>query len=181
MYRYSNVNGYKIIKRNILSAVPIIFILSPLVHFLYALLGKNIVLAAFLPINESIWEHLKLGTIPIILWWSISYLVLKKKIIIDLNKWILCTGVSVVLIQIVITNFYYFYTGAFGIESLVLDIFSLLLALIVAQFMALHLYKNLTNSKGLLYMGAVLIIIVILSTIIFSYYPCKIPIFQAAP
>lgn len=50
-------------------------ILSIPLHFSYAWLGKLNMVGMFTPINESIWEHLKLLFWPLLLWWGIGYLI----------------------------------------------------------------------------------------------------------
>ena len=83
------------------------------------------------PVNESIAEHFKLVTIPVILWWIISYYILKRKVDIDFKKWIFSGAISTLIMPIVITIFYYTYTGALGISYFLLDVFSLFLSLII--------------------------------------------------
>lgn len=71
---------YKIIKKAILLAIPSLFIIGIPIHFLYELTGKISIIGAIVPVNESIFEHFKLATLPLILWWIISYYVIKKKV-----------------------------------------------------------------------------------------------------
>lgn len=166
------------IKRNIISAIPILFIISMPLHFLYNLSGKLAFIGALTPVNESIFEHFKLGTVPLILWWVISYYILKKKQIIDYRKWFFCAGISVLIIPVAISSFYYTYTGALGITSLILDIFSLLFSLIVAQGLALHLYTRSIGTNEKFYIGILILIIIVISTIIFTFNPPHLPIFK---
>ena len=48
-------------------------LLGVLFHFAYDFFGQNWVAGVFFPINESIWEHLKLLYYPVILWWGIEW------------------------------------------------------------------------------------------------------------
>lgn len=166
------------IKKNIISSIPILFIISVPLHFLYDLTGKVAYIGALTPVNESIFEHLKLGTIPLTLWWIISYYILKKKQGIDYRRWFFCAGISVLMIPIIISTFYYTYTGALGITSLILDIFSLLFALMVAQCLALHLYKRLISTNEKFYIGIFILIVILTATIIFTFNPPHLPIFK---
>ena len=172
------IENYKRIKRNIILSIPILFIIATPIHFLYELTGKIAIVGAITPVNESIGEHFKLATIPVILWWIISYYILKRNVDIDLKKWIFSGAISTLMMPIIITTFYYTYTGALGISSLVLDIFSLLLALIVGQYLAFQSYKKvrITNIKFTL--GILIIIIIIMCTIVFTFYPPHIPMFK---
>lgn len=169
---------YKIIKKAILLAIPSLFIIGIPIHFLYELTGKISIIGAIVPVNESIFEHFKLATLPLILWWIISYYVIKKKVDVDYRKWIFCAAISALMIPIVITLFYYTYTGAFGIHSFILDVFSLLLALGIAQHLALHLYKNIKITNEKFYLGILIIICIIVFTVVFTFYPPHLPIFK---
>ena len=53
-------------------------ILGTIGHFLYDLANKNIFIGFFFSKNESIFEHLKLGITPILLWTIIELLTLKS-------------------------------------------------------------------------------------------------------
>ncbi len=46
--------------------------LGTLFHFVYEWSGNFAPLGLFFPINESIWEHLKLLYFPVLLWWFID-------------------------------------------------------------------------------------------------------------
>lgn len=172
------VDDYRRIKRNIILAIPILFIIGTPIHFLYELTGKIQFIGALTPVNESIAEHFKLATIPLILWWIISYYIIKRKAFIDFKKWVFCAAISSLMIPVVISTFYYTYTGALGITSFILDIFSLLLALIIGQCLAFHLYKHIRITNEKFYIGILIIIIIIALTIIFTFYPPHLPIFQ---
>lgn len=55
------------VKKNIFWGILFINLFGILLHFLYDFSGKVLIVGIFAPINESIWEHLKLGFYPIIL------------------------------------------------------------------------------------------------------------------
>ena len=86
------IENYKKIKKNIVLSIPILFIIATPIHFLYELTGKIAIVGAITPVNESIAEHFKLATMPVILWWIISYYILKRKVDINFKKWIFLVG-----------------------------------------------------------------------------------------
>lgn len=172
------IDDYRRIKKNIILSIPILFIIGTPIHFLYDLTGKMQIVGAIMPVNESVVEHFKLATIPLILWWIISYYILKKKINLDFRKWIFSAAISVLMIPIVITNFYYTYRGVLGISSFILDVFSLLLALTIGQILAFHLYKNIRSTNMKLMVGILIILLIIVCTIVFTFYPIHIPMFR---
>ncbi len=169
------------INNNIILSIPVLFLIAVPLHFLYDLTEGLDIIALFTPVNESIWEHTKLATIPVLLWWIISYIFFKKKADINLGKWIFSTSIAVISMPILITAFYYTYTGAFGISYLILDIFSLLFALIVGQILALHLYNHISIKNKWIYIGIIIIIIVVACTFIFTFNTPHLPMFKDGP
>lgn len=172
------ISDYSRIKKNVIFSIPILFIIAIPIHFLYKISGQMKVIGAIMPVNESIAEHFKLATIPVIIWWIISYYILKKKVNIDFKKWIFCASIASLSIPVIISTFYYTYTGALGISLFILDIISLFIALILGQSLALHLYKNIKTTNMKFIIGILIIIAIIICTILFTFYPPHIPLFK---
>ena len=61
--------------------IGVIFVLiaGTLAHFLYDWSGKNFVIGFFTPINESIWEHIKLLFFPMLIYAPILILKFRRK------------------------------------------------------------------------------------------------------
>lgn len=162
----------------IILSIPVLFILGSLMHFLYEFTGKITLIGLISPVNESIWEHLKLVLLPIILFWFIYYLLNGTKYNINKEKWFLGCVISLVFSMLTILAFNYTYTQAFGIQWLPLDIFNLLFSITVGQFMGLHFYRY---SKGIRVFASILILILILWIfILFTISPPHIPLFRDA-
>ena len=160
----------------IIIGIPIIFLFGSLMHFAYDLSGQSPIVGIFAPVNESIWEHLKLSVYPTFFWYFLSFLLIENKI--NVYNWFTCCVISAITSAIVIVCFYYTYTGALGIHSLFLDIFSLLLGILIAQFLSLHIY-NYANITKLGFCLSVLISILIFVTFTkFTFSPPKFPIFM---
>ncbi|MBR6509094.1 MAG: hypothetical protein IKT38_00620 [Clostridia bacterium] len=66
------------LKKNIL-AFFIIGALGTLGHFIYDLSGNMMLLGLVFPINESVWEHLKLVFFPSLIYFFIEYMLISKK------------------------------------------------------------------------------------------------------
>lgn len=157
--------------------IPIIFIIGSIMHFAYDLSGHLPIIGLIAPVNESIWEHLKLSFFPTFFWWIITYGILKNNYNFKGKEWILSGIVSSIVSTIFIVTFYYTYTGAFGIHSLFLDIFSLLLAIIIGQILAHHIYKykkfNVFSASSLY----LLFLIYIFMFFVFTFNPPHKPLF----
>lgn len=162
-------------EKYIIKGIPWLFILGTIMHFIYDILGKNIIVALFAPVNESVWEHSKMVLIPIILWWTIYYIINGKSYNINKNIWFTSALISLITSLFTIPLLYYFYTGALGMHLLWVDISILFVALAFGQLLALHFYKH---SKGINFIIVwIVFIFIILLFIIFTLYPPSLPIF----
>lgn len=150
-------------------------------HFIYEWSGELSVVGVFAPINESVWEHLKLTFWPMLIWWFVGYFILSKNIKISITQWFVSCAVAELVCPLVIVSFYYTYTGALGIESLVLDIFSLILGVAIAQGLALHLYKKLKFGPICLYIAIIVLILLATAFTVFTFDPPHIPLFKDSP
>lgn len=160
----------------ILLSIPILFVLGSLFHFLYDLTGQNPIVALIAPVNESVWEHNKMVVLPPILLWAGYYFCLGKKYGVDKDKWFAAALGAVVVMLITIPLVFYFYTEAFGVELLWVDILILLLANVLGQIMGLHVYRY---GYGVRWQDAVAVLcLIVLVFEVFTYYPPKLPIFR---
>ncbi|MDP4119421.1 MAG: DUF6512 family protein, partial [Bacillota bacterium] len=110
-------------------------------HFAYKLSGENIIVGLFNPVNESVWEHLKFMFFPFLLWWIAMYLIKNKKSEIPLNTWIVSAAASLVAAPLSVVLLYYSYTGALGIESVLIDILLTFVCYFIALCVASHFLK----------------------------------------
>ena len=161
----------------ILIGIPIIFLFGSLMHFAYDWSGQLAIVGIFTPVNESIWEHLKLSIYPTFFWWIIGFFSFNDDNI-SAYRWFTCCVISVIISPIVITSFYYTYTGALGIHSLFLDIFSLFLGLLIAQCTALHIYNIAKINKFHFYLSMLISLLIVICFTIFTFSPPKLPIFM---
>lgn len=158
-----------------LLGILVLFVVGSLFHFLYSLTGECFIIGLFVPINESIFEHTKMVILPIFIWWFIFYLFRKKDLFV--NAWFTSALIAMISAIIAIPMLFYFYSQAFGIESLVIDILILLVSLAIGQILGLHYYRH---GKGIEYHFAIFLMIVII--ILFAFFtinPPAFPIFNS--
>lgn len=159
----------------ILLGIPMLFFIGALFHFLYDLSGHIQIIGAISAVNESVWEHCKMVVFPMIAWWCL-YMFSDKADGINAAKWFAGASAALITATIAIPICYYFYTQAFGIELLAVDIFILFFALFLGQCIGLHFYKY---SKCISAATSITIIVfVALLFIIFTFYPPHLPIFM---
>lgn len=160
------------------SAIPLMFILGGLTHFFYKLSGENTLVGILCPVNESVWEHLKMSFWVPFGWWVFTYLKKSTSYIISAPRWFSCCAAALYIAPLVITAFYYTYTGALGIHSLALDIFSLFLGLAAAQIVAFHFYKYGKFKESCLKYSLIAICILAAAFVLFTFIPPHLPIFM---
>ncbi len=165
--------------RWILWGIPFLFVIGSLLHFAFDFLGQNPVVGLFAPVNESVWEHIKMVVWPTILWWTVYYRIQGERQGILKDTW-LCGALAALLVSMAaIPMLYYFYTSAFGVEILWVDILILFLAISAGQLWGLHVYrygKGCDPATVLVIFG-----IVTLLFMFFTFFPPHFPLFLDAP
>ncbi len=97
-------------------------------HFAYDLSGENMLVGIFAPVNESVWEHLKLIFLPFTLFCIGFYFYSKKKFS---NMFVVSLFGNVVGMFVIVT-LSYIGTAIFGEANMVYNIISYILGMISA-------------------------------------------------
>ena len=92
--------------------------LGTLNHFLYFLSGQSPIIALFCPVNESVWEHLKLLYFPFLFVSIWEYLSLHPVVL----PFFYCRYLGVLLGMFFTVSVFYTYSGILGRNFLILDI-----------------------------------------------------------
>ncbi len=140
-------------------------------HFLYDLLPSPLT-ALFSPINESVWEHLKL------LFWPIlcGAVFLARRSQHRPRLWSAFFAALLAAPTLLLTAYYLL--KALGVEGLAVDIGLYFLSMFASYWLAWLLYRGKKVEK----LGGWLLMAVILygaSLILFSFAAPELPIFQA--
>lgn len=153
----------------------IIFVLitGTLAHFLYAWTGNNRIVGLFTPINESIWEHMKLLFFPMLIYSLIMILKFRRKYSCITSA--LCFGFLVG--ALLIPLFYYAYTYILGNNVFIMDISIFILSIVIAFGLSykLTLSRRLESYTSILGM---LVSVLFVCFFIFTYRPPEAVIFQ---
>jgi hypothetical protein len=100
-----------------------------------------------------------------------------KKYDVNLRKWLFSAISSFFISIIFIVDFYYTYTGVFGIESLFLDGLSFIMGTTLGQLIALQIYTK-SKLKQIHYnLLFALFFLMLISFVIFTFCPPNLPIF----
>ncbi len=144
-------------------------------HFAFDFSGKNYFVGLFVPVNESIWEHLKLLFFPFIITMFFEYFIYGKRVYSFFSSKFL--GLIIGIISI-ITN-YYTAIGAFGIDSMALNIGIFILSVIIAYAVSyMRILRNPKAAGGLWETTAIFLMGILFTLFMtFTYYPPHIPLF----
>ncbi len=138
-------------------------------HFLYEAL-PNPLTALISPVNESVWEHLKLLYFPMLLGAFLLSRFTKE-------KYRLWSGffLAILCMPPVLTGLYYLLKGGFGVESLVVDIALYALTMLGGFAFAYRLFRcPVEKWTGILLM---LVILYGASLLLFTFCAPNLPIF----
>lgn len=138
------------------------FIMSFLVHFLYSEFS-NTLFSIFFPVNESIWEHMKILFTSILLYSIIEYILLKKYNIKHNNFLISSFTKAILSIPIYLIMFLPFYYR-YG-ENMPIIFIMMIITFLIVEYIS---YKIL-NFNELKYQNYVAIFLIIICYIIFGY------------
>lgn len=165
---------HPILKNYALFGIVFTFVMGSIFHFIYDLSGSLTIVGYFFPINESVWEHLKLGFYAWLLYGICNYFFLNDKV----NNYWLGIFLATLAMNLFIVAFFYTYTGIYGRSILALDIGSYLVGCIIAAYVY---YKILVLPPLAPYIEALGILLLILNILLFAiwtYHPPKLPLFE---
>lgn len=160
------------LKRYIIEGIIFVLITGSIAHFIYDWSGENALIGFLVPINESIWEHMKLCFFPMLLY---SFYMIYK-----LEPDYPCISSSsmfgVLLITFLIPVLFYTYSGILGANYAIFDIGTFIVSVIIS-FVAV--YKLTLSCKVASYetLFKLLILILAMCFFIFTYHPLNIGIF----
>lgn len=142
--------------------VVFLFLLSFLWHFMYDLLPNNF-FALFFPVNESIWEHMKIIYTCLLISSIIEYIIYKKKKINVNNFYINIPIISI--LGIITYLILYLPLDKIFSHNLILAIIILFIVFTLSEIMSYYIlkFKKIKNEK------IIGIFLIILSYIIFTY------------
>lgn len=147
-------------------------------HFLYDILGKSDLVAWCAPINESIWEHLKLTLYPVLIVMLILYGLHFIPCGPSIHKVILMISASVCISDLIIVSIYYVFSGGFGLTGMAIDLTAYGIGILVGQLLsAIHLLPLRQIPKWVYSIGYIFLIGLIMITAVFSYNAPDLPIF----
>lgn len=140
---------------------------------MWAWLGSLYELAWLWPVNEAVWEHLKMSITPILMLAFIEYVPLRR----ESQNFFLAKGISMLIAIGMVLGGFYTYTYFTGDSILFMDITLFYLGLILGQFAAYNIQVKTKQSMLLNLLGVLIVVVLLLCIIIFTYFPPEIELF----
>lgn len=161
------------LKKNVIAFI-IIGTVGTLSHFVYEWTDKNYFVGFLFPINESVWEHLKLLFFPFSVYSFISYFFIKEKP----NNYFQSVVFSVICGMFSIVAMYYIYTGVIGKNIDFLNIIIYFIGLIVTLIKKNKIItQNKYNTQNLFILSIFLWILISVMFVVYTYNPLSFGIF----
>lgn len=149
-------------------------ILGTILHFVFDWTNQSVISALFCAVNESIWEHMKLLYFPM---FAFSLIQADKFKYLYSNFW--CIKLSGLLIGLVtIPTIYYTYTGILGISADWFNILIFFISAAISFYVETILIKNCRRCIFSSTVSLIIILLIGIVFIIFTFSPPKIPLFQ---
>lgn len=151
-------------------------IIGTLLHFAFEFFDGNTLVGAFTPVNESVWEHLKLLLFPVIAFSVLEYIFYGKNIknFFPAKIWSLLIGMVLTVL------IFYTYSGIIGRSLVAVDISLFYLSVAITYFTAYQIMKRptlLTSDNAAIISISVLTVIII-AFIFFTFNPPMLEIFR---
>jgi hypothetical protein len=151
-----------------------IVVLGTVLHFVFEWSGRSIPVAAIAAVNESVWEHLKLGFWPALVYMGLEYGRFGK----SATNFFFAKTLGIYLIPISIVALYYSYTAILGHGLLIVDIALFVVAVIIGQLVSYRLLIASSLSRKLNRFAPIALVILAILFVLFTFYPPHFPLFR---
>lgn len=150
-------------------------IVGTALHFVYQWSGRNPLVAPFAAVNESVFEHLKLLAVPMLVESLVEALVYGR----DLPNFWAVRLLSILIGMAFITTAFYTYSGALGHSVVFVDILLFVLGVLGAYAFSLYALGTACCSSPAANIAARIgLTLLALTILVCSFYPPHIALFQ---
>ena len=164
----------KSILRCELAGIICIVVFGSVLHFAFEWSGRWTPIAPIAAVNESVWEHLKLGFWPALAYAVLEYSRFGKAV----NNFFLAKTIGIYLIPITIVVLYYSYTAILGHGLLIVDIVIFVEAVILGQLVSYKLLITSPLSERINRFAPIALAILGIIFVLFTFCPPQLPLFR---
>lgn len=161
-------------KKSAIIGIIFIFAFGTLAHFLYNISGNLSIVGAIAPVNESVWEHLKLILLPTFIYGIYEYIKLDG----NRKNFFTAKAAQIISGMIIIVAIFYSYTAFTGHSILLIDILTFLVAVILGELISYRIITSAELPKTVEYISIIVIISIIIIFILYTFNPPHTEIFK---
>jgi len=162
-------------KKIIAIACIVSILLGVFLHFAYDLSGDNVIVGIFTPVNESVWEHLKLIFVPLTIFGIAFYFYTKRKF----SNILLVTLFCNIVAMFVVVTLSYIGNLIFGTDNMIYNIISYILSMIVAYcifYLGIYNTEFLEDTKDSTTLGICALTLLFAVFALTTFSPIKLDI-----
>lgn len=164
--------NHNCLKGYAVAGVFFVLVAGTLAHFLYDWTGDNAVIGLFAPVNESVWEHMKLLFFPMLLY--SAFMICRCRIPCLLSS--LCLGITVGTLLTPVL--FYAYTFILGRDYFLLDIGTFVLSTVIAFWLVYRMTLS-CRVKPYTLLLCIMVCVLFLCFLRFTYHPPDSILFKA--
>ena len=157
-----------------MAGIPLVFLAGSAMHFAFEWCGRRPIIAPFVAVNESVWEHLKLAFWPALLYAAAEYLAFGRRV----DGFVAAKSIGILVMPVCIVLLFYGYKALLGHHILWLDILVFLVAVSVGQVSSYLVLAANHRIAGLDWVGLAALAMLGLCFAAFSFRPPRLPIFR---
>lgn len=151
-----------------------IAILGSLLHFVFEWSGNAIPVALIAPVNESVWEHLKLGYWSLILFTVFEHASLRGQV----SNYFFSKAVGITIMSLTILIIFYSYTAVVERSILWIDIGSYFFGAAICQMTVFKMFTSKRLPGHLEVFGKLVLVVYAFLLMLFTFYPPSFGIFE---
>ena len=157
-----------------LGGIAFIVVLGSVLHFAFEWSGRSTAVAPIAAVNESVWEHLKLGFWPALVYAALEYGRFGK----SSDNFPFAKTLGIYLIPITIVVLFYLYTAILGQDLLILDIAIFVVAVIVGQLVSYKLLISSPLPASLNRFAPIALAVLGVLFVLFTFYTPQLSVFR---
>lgn len=160
-------------RASIVSQALLVFVVGAATHFSFDVVGRWPPLAWLFPVNESLWEHVKMAFWPALV---IDWMLGTK--LPTLRHRLVCTAMSACVSTLLIAPLFYGYTGLLGHHLLVADVGVFASAVGAGHWVAYRIAMGPVPTAGSVVAALSLAAILGIALVLFTYAPPPFEMFR---
>lgn len=151
-----------------------VFIIATLLHFSYELSSGAMWSILIGAVNESVWEHIKIFTMPFIFWSAVEFAIIKPAF----KKFVIVKVICLYTLAFSIIILFYSYISIVGHSILFIDISIAIVSIIICYILSYKLIKNKSFSIKNFFIAVFALALFISMYVSFTVAPPHIELFR---